>query len=111
MTYQASRRRSDGARPSRDPLVVLGRAEPLGVEAEQDQEQQESEGGEGPEGEDEVVHEARRQPAASARRDVAHPSSIRSIARNASWGISTEPTPLHPLLAFLLLLEQLASCG
>ena len=39
------------------------------------------------------------------------PSPIRSIARKASCGISTDPDALHALLAFLLLLEQLALAG
>ena len=70
-------------------LGVLGRAEPVGLEAEHDQQPGEPERGEQSDRFDPAVH---RPSDADARVGVAvHPSPIRRTARKASCGISTDP--------------------
>ncbi len=78
--YQASRRRTRRALPVARRLVVLGRAEALGVEPEHHQQPRQADGDERAQWVDEVFHGG------------GYASSRRSIARKASCGISTEPT-------------------
>jgi len=74
----------DRRAPAANRLVVLGGAEPLGLEPEHHQEQRQTEPDEDP--------KRRFHVPALTRSAPAHASSVRSMARNASCGISTEPT-------------------
>src|SRR5207249_3805132 len=67
-----------------DRLVVLGGAEALGLEPEHHEEQGHPEADKDPEI---VLHRS-----TSGVRRCRHDSSVRSMARNASCGISTDPT-------------------
>ena len=89
--YQATRFTIDGRSPSRVGLVVLGRAEPLGVQPQHHEHQREADRDQDARGTDEVVH-GRSLDGAGARNVAHYASSMRRIARNASCGISTEPT-------------------